>query len=346
MNGKTVFVAPPADGRATGGFLLNEQIAGLDLRREPNLASALNEADAALLVDSIYLFDHTSAGVLGEHRSTARAVLLAHSLPSLLLDDTPAVRREHLHRERTILRRLAGAIAPSEFMARALERRGLDRSRIAVVSPAPVVDGRTGSRERRPRSTRPPSVLTVANWSATKGIVDAVRAMTAVADLKWRWTLVGSPGSGAYREAIEAALAAAGLGARVEIAGAVPSDALRPRFGEADIFLLPSYMESYGLVYAEAISHGVPVVAYAAAAVPEVVEAGGALAPAGNEELLAQTLRSMMAPGSPSAARARAAVIERSRRLPDRHGFLRSFGDALEDLSAIGIAGRVAGTAP
>jgi glycosyltransferase involved in cell wall biosynthesis len=83
-------------------------------------------------------------------------------------------------------------------------------------------------------------------------------------------------------------------------------------YAAADLFVLPSRFEGYGMAYAEAIAHGVPVVGTRAGAVPDTVpEGAGVLVPPDDVDALAAVLRRLIA--SPAererlAAGARAAA--------------------------------------
>jgi glycosyltransferase involved in cell wall biosynthesis len=67
-------------------------------------------------------------------------------------------------------------------------------------------------------------------------------------------------------------------------------------YREADAFVLPSLHEGYGMVYAEAMVHGLPVIATTAGAIPETVSSqAGLLVPPGDPQALARALRRVIA---------------------------------------------------
>lgn len=99
-------------------------------------------------------------------------------------------------------------------------------------------------------------------------------------------------GSGPLEAEIRTAIGQAGLDSQVMMTGNLPyRDALR-HIAASDVFVSPSSQEGFGLAIAEALALGVPVVATAVGAVPEVVEDGvsGVLAPPGDAEALANTV--------------------------------------------------------
>src|SRR5262249_35153231 len=62
-----------------------------------------------------------------------------------------------------------------------------------------------------------------------------------------------------------------GLGDRVSLVGAQHGAALEACWDRADLFVLATYSETYGMAVAEALSHGLPVVSTATGAIPELV---------------------------------------------------------------------------
>lgn len=64
------------------------------------------------------------------------------------------------------------------------------------------------------------------------------------------------------------------MGERVEFAGRIPRELLYRYYSAADVFVFPGFDESLGMVYLEAQSCGLPVVAFRNAGVPEAVQDG------------------------------------------------------------------------
>lgn len=160
--------------------------------------------------------------------------------------------------------------------------------------PAPV-SARPSGRQRR--------LLFVGRLERRKGIHLLLEALPALLPLHPDWTceLVGNdtvpaePGV-TFKAQFLARHADAPWLSRVEFAGAVSDAELQQRYARADVFVAPSLFESFGLIYLEALQHGVPVVGAAVGGVPDVVRDGvdGLLVPPGDAPALAAALDRLM----------------------------------------------------
>ena len=127
----------------------------------------------------------------------------------------------------------------------------------------------------------PLDVLCVGRLSPEKGHLGLVEAF---AELLRRGTdsrlvLIGS---GPEEQAIRSAIAARGIGDRVELRGSVPEAAVLEAMARAHVFALSSLMEGLPVVLMEALALELPVVAPAITGIPELVIDGvtGLLFPA------------------------------------------------------------------
>ena len=77
--------------------------------------------------------------------------------------------------------------------------------------------------------------------------------------------------------------------------GEIDDDQLEAHYHQADVFVLPSYHEGYGMVLSEAIARGLPIICSDAGAMPQTVpEGAGILVPPGNVSLLSNALLTFM----------------------------------------------------
>jgi len=121
--------------------------------------------------------------------------------------------------------------------------------------------------------------------------------MAQIVDLDWSLDCIGSlERDRATALAVRRKILAIGLGRRIALAGERPPRAVERAYQRADAFILPSFHEGYGMVYAEAMVHGLPVIATTAGAIPETVpHQAGLLVPPGNPLALARAVRRVIA---------------------------------------------------
>lgn len=178
--------------------------------------------------------------------------------------------------------------ANSEFTRRELvEVLGCDERRIRVTYLG-VRDFFHGVARARPEKVE--RVLFFGRLVREKGILDALDALGRVARAGHAFELrvLGSGNA----EHVRAVARQHGIGARVEVLPHQGDGRLKDELERAHLALLPSHSESFGLSIAEAQAAGLPVVAFAAGSVPEVVEDGRSawLAPLGDVDGLAAAL--------------------------------------------------------
>lgn len=115
-------------------------------------------------------------------------------------------------------------------------------------------------------------LLSVGAVVPRKGYDILIAALAALPDLPWSLIIAGdctrNPKVAAQ---LKADIEHHGLGSRVTVLGAVSPERLSELYAEADIFALASRFEGYGMAYAEAIAHGLPVVGTTAGAIPGTV---------------------------------------------------------------------------
>jgi len=86
------------------------------------------------------------------------------------------------------------------------------------------------------------------------------------------WTLqIAGPDEAGHRAEIEQAVKSARLTAEISFLGPVEGDEKRRAFHDADLFILPSYSESFGMAIGEALAHGLPVLTTTGAPWPVLV---------------------------------------------------------------------------
>lgn len=126
------------------------------------------------------------------------------------------------------------------------------------------------------RATEKPPIRTalfLGRIYPVKGLPMLIEAWARVRPEGWRLRIAG-PDEADHRAEVERAVRAAGLGAVVDFLGPLAGEAKHAAFEEADLFILPSHSESFGMAVGEALAHGVPVLTTRAAPWP-MLEARG-----------------------------------------------------------------------
>ncbi|MCF6208816.1 MAG: glycosyltransferase family 4 protein, partial [Ghiorsea sp.] len=142
------------------------------------------------------------------------------------------------------------------------------------------------------------SLLFVAHITRAKGVLDLV---LAVANLHvketWQLNIVGGASAEPEtKQQLQTMIKEHGLQGKVKLHGRVSNADLARLYADADIFVLPSYWEGYGIVFLEAMFVGLPVVTTTAGAIPEVVqhEKAGLLVKAGDVDALQAALATLI----------------------------------------------------
>lgn len=145
----------------------------------------------------------------------------------------------------------------------------------------------------RPAESREQSsrlrLVTVARLIERKGIEVIIEACAKPDPLPIELTIVGT---GSYAETLQRSVREFGISDRVRFVGFVTNGALPELYREMDAFVLPSEVESFGLVFTEAMSCELPVLASNVGGIPETVRHGidGLLCPPGRPDLLRQNI--------------------------------------------------------
>ena len=285
---------------------------------------------AALPRQHPIVVDGLAFGALPEAAAALRAshrliALVHHPLAletGLSATDCAALRMS----ERSALACARHVIATSTTSARLLAADyGIPSDRLSVVQPG---TDRVAARVRE--NAGEVVLLAVGAVIPRKGYDVLVAALARLARLRWRLVIAGDGGrSPETLRGLEAEIAAFDLADRITLLGAVSSEQLASIYQRCDLFVLPSRFEGYGMVFAEAIAHGLPVVGTTAGAIPETVpDAAGVLVPPDDVETLAAALRRLI---EDPAERERLAAAARAARFPSWREQAVAFARLLEN---------------
>jgi glycosyltransferase involved in cell wall biosynthesis len=311
---RVAFAVPGDLATPTGGFSYDRRIIAelrdlgfaveaIDLGDGFPAPSATRRAAALAALDRVpvglpVVIDGLAYGALPElaegYCRTRAVIALVHHPLALETGLTDAAAARLRASETAALAAARHVVATSDLTTRILAADyGVPHERITV---APPGTDRVSAPARQ-NIDGPVALLAVGSLVPRKGYDVLIAALARIADLDWRLTIAGArdrdPATAAQ---IAAQIAACGLTPRVTLAGAVPPDRLAQLYAEADLFVLASRFEGYGMAFAEAISYGLPMIGTTAGAIPETIPAGtGTLVPADDVEALAAALRQLIA---------------------------------------------------
>ncbi|MEV0739768.1 glycosyltransferase family 4 protein [Streptomyces sp. NPDC050549] len=170
-------------------------------------------------------------------------------------------------KERTVLRAVSAVIGTSDWAVRRLvSHHGLAPDRVHVATPgadiAPLASGTDGVSR----------LLCVAAVTPRKGQHRLIEALAAAADLPWTCTCVGGLGTDPeYVDHLRGLIRQYGLQDRLHLAGPQAGAQLDASYASADLMVLMSYAETYGMAVTEALARGIPVLATDVGGLPEAV---------------------------------------------------------------------------
>jgi glycosyltransferase involved in cell wall biosynthesis len=308
------FLLPGSPETPTGGFIYDRhmlcalrgagRLAGSIILpgTYPHLSEAARAAGAQAverLPDSASaIIDGLAFSPLLEAFAAATSRLSIYALVHHPLGDETglpvAIRGRLYERERQALALARGVVVTSEHTALRLADFGVPAGRIRIVQPG-IDTVSHGMRSAAPLGVRPVVLLCVASLTRRKGQDVLLRALARLRSFRWRLLLVGPARDPAFAGRLRRLARHLDIGRRIVFADAVGAARLARLYRLADLFVLPSYYEGYGIAVAEAAAHGLPVVASDAGAIPEaIVSARHRLVPPGDVPALADTLRGFL----------------------------------------------------
>ena len=250
-------------------------------------------ADAVLMVDGLAL------GALPPDalaQLAAPLVALVHHPLGLESGLEPATARALIENERAVLALARHVIVTSETTrATLIADFAVAADRVSVAEPgtdpAPRFVGSGGANVE---------ILAIGSLTPRKGHVVLIEALAGLAHLPWRLEIIGSPDRDpACAAQVRAAIAAHGLRDRVTLSGEAPEATLGAAYLGADLFVLPSLYEGYGMVLGEAMARGLPIVTTTGGAAAQTVPDAAALKVApGDAPALRAALQSAIADAS------------------------------------------------
>ena len=312
MASPLVFVVPGQLGTLTGGSVYNKRM--IDTLRQHYKPVAVCELDnsfpkptsaalehakstlAALPTDSIVVIDGLALGAIPEI-----ITLEAQRLCIVALVHLPIAKAIGLEKETAIKfaasehRALSACTAIVVTGRTALDMLlpyGLVPNRITVVEPGTnpaslAIGSYSGELQ----------LLSVATLSPGKGHAILLQALTNLAHHQWHLTCIGNlTRYPATVKQVRSLIHEFELHDRVSLVGELEETELEQYYSKADVFVLPTLLETYGMAVAEALARGLPVISTTTGAIPQLVgNDAGILVPVGDLASLTRALAKMIA---------------------------------------------------
>jgi len=203
---------------------------------------------------------------------------------------------------RLLAPRTALAVADSAYNQAHLADAGFAAT--AVIPPSAALDAGVteAARAARAPASRPAERgarwLAVGRVSPNKGLENTVAALAvarAHADPGATLQVIGKPATDSYVAALHRYVAEMGLGDAVTFAGHAVDATVAAAYADADVLVVTSEHEGFCVPVVEAMSAGLPVVAFDQGAVPEVLGGAGVLVPDKDPYALAASIADLLA---------------------------------------------------
>ena len=294
------FAIPGDIGLPTGGYAYDRRVLALlqqfgiavrhvELRGSfPDPSAADLDETGRLLAQmapgNVVMVDGLAYGAMPADviaRVRAPVIALVHH-PLCLEAGLARPRQDALHAlEKTALAMARRVVVTSHVTARTLVTDfAVTGDKIRVAEPGTDPAPRAGG-----SAAGPVQLLSVGAIVPRKAHDILVRALAPLKDRDWRLTIAGpTDRSPEALAAVRAAIIEASLADRITLVGPVNQQRLADLYASADAFLMASLYEGYGMVLAEAMARGLPIVCTTGGAAAETVPYDAAIkVPPGDE---------------------------------------------------------------
>lgn len=348
---KRVAFAVPGDiGTPTGGYAYDRRVIA-ELRKlgwqvdvvglgdgfprpSPETKTAAGKALTDIPADCPIVVDGLALGVLPEAASDLRArnmlLALVHHPLALETGLSPAEADAMRKSEREALAAARGVVVNSPSTSQLLiDDYDVPPDLITIACP-----GTDRGEIAKGSSDGTVRLLAVGAVVPRKGFDVLIEALAAIPKLPWHLTIAGDRTRDIKTaEQLDADIERHGLTERVDVLGAVAPEQVASLYTGADIFVLASRFEGYGMAFAEALAHGLPVIGTTGGAIGDTVPPNaGVLIEPNDVKALVRALRMLI--GNPKerqwfAAGAREAGLA----LPSWEQSAKLFAGAIEGLA-------------
>jgi glycosyltransferase involved in cell wall biosynthesis len=322
-----------ARGRAVDVF----EVHGGFPRPEADAVAGLDRALGACPAGSVAVIDGLifgcTPGVVERHATRLRLVPVVHlplSADPGLAPDAVVTFRDS---EARALGFAAGLIITGVATQAMLDGYGVPPARLHLVEPGtdrPSADALRAAQAARAAHGSHLRLLSVATLNPGKGHAALLRALAATGVGHWHLTCAGSQAHSPETVAgVRALVAKLGLSPQVTLAGDLDTAGLAAAYADADVFVLATRRETYGMAVSSALAWGLPIVSTSTGAIPGLVgETAGIVVPVDDEATLGEALGRVL---GDAALRAKLAdgALRAAERLPSWQDQATAFEHAL-----------------
>ncbi|NMG06241.1 glycosyltransferase family 4 protein [Brasilonema sp. UFV-L1] len=273
-------------------YPLNGSVSGL-LEHLSTLPS-----NCILVIDALYLTIPEFNASLKEFLPYAqRTYLMLHHLESLNTYYSTQEKKALWSDEARWLKAMKGIIVPSFQLRNYMLSGGIETDKIVVASPGIDKAQACHLPNLKDRSENEQiTLITIGTFYRRKGQLELVEMLAQMETKNFRLHLIGECEEEDYKQKTLALIKRAGLQDAVIVHGLVPQKTMLELLSQSDLYISPATYESYGMATAEAVAHGLPVLAYATGAIADWIEDGvnGILIELGQQEEFFMALKRLL----------------------------------------------------
>jgi glycosyltransferase involved in cell wall biosynthesis len=346
---QVAFAIPGDITLPTGGYAYDRRVLsllpalGIDARHvalpssypQPTAAD-LSETQRVLAgqsLDTILLIDGLAYGAMpdGMLRGIAQPVVALVHHPLCLESGLGAQRQVELR----ALETAALALAQHVIVTSAATAKTLTADFAVPAAKITVAEPGTDTAPRATGTGEPLQLLGVGSVLPRKAFHLLVRALVPHGNLPWRLSIVGATDrSSEALAALKTAVAESGLQDRITLTGPADEALLNGHYASADIFVMPSLYEGYGMVLAEAMARGLPIVCTTGGAAADTAPDAAALkVPPGDVAALSAAIGRLLRDATLRASMSEASW-EAGQRLPRWEQTARTIADVIRRVAA------------
>ena len=302
-----MFFLPSIGKIPTGGNIYNRRVIDR-LKNEPTvhadvttmnirkwtdtIANGERSDHSVAVIDSLLVAQSEGIGYLRDTQTFSKLIMMVHYLRLL---DPSQEDAQGLVNERETLENFDAFVTTSHFSKKVLIAHGFFGKKIGVVSPG--LDPIYRQSQKNTPSSEKPRILTVSNVLPGKGLIKMVGMLEGLADLFWSWDHVGDTTLAPdHARRFKRRLLHSPISNRVRLHGGLSHDRLLELYDRSHLFALPSKFESRSIAIMEAMSRGLPVVAYGVGGIPEMIRVPGSarLIPRDDDASFVDALRELI----------------------------------------------------